>query len=289
MGSGVNTILQANNITAVARANYRAATQTQEANNKKEAARVTLAEFSRTLGNQMKMEAAGKEYNYAMDQLAHELEQSGKQKLNNQLQHAEATGALAAQAGSFGVGGSSVELMDTLMDLKAATQEETRSRAVMLMASKGKVQTAQVLTNASNSFDLSQTIGNYDYQRFVEPQRMKRRLGKLIGVAVATYFGGPQAGEAVADMAVGSWKASNGDFDGAGNSFGNAAANAGKAWQQWSERGGESWGGSIRRGMNAGKTKVDSGDNVWSDAQGNNAQFFDGNSGDSGWGGWSWG
>lgn len=283
MGS-VGTIIQANNITRVAKARYQQQVQETSANNRREAARVTLAEFSRTLGNQMRLDAAGKEYNYAMSQLSHELEQSGKARLNNQLQHAEAQGALTAQASAFGVGGASVELMDQLIDLREATKAEQINRGVELMAANGKRQTAQIIVNATNGQDISRTFGNFDYSRYIEPERMKRRLGKLIGVAVATYFGGPQAGEAMADFAVGTWQADNGDFAGANKNFGQAARGATAAWQDYNDRGGGSWFSTVTQGSRSG------GGNSAADVDmGQGLNLFETDSGSSGWGGWSWG
>lgn len=287
MGS-VGTILQAPNMHRIARAQYEQAVAEQKANNMREKATTTLAEFSRTLGNQMRLEAAGKEYNAATERLSHELEQSGKGRVNAQLQTAEARGALQAQAGVYGVGGSSIELMDTLISLQNETKLEEQSRAVELMASQGKKQTATILTNAQNSIDLQQTIGSFDYQKFVAPKPMKRRLGKLIGVAVATFFGGPMAGEAVADFAVGEWRASNADYGGANQAFGSGMAKAGTAYQQWGQRGGQSWAGAVRQGNTARNTQVTT--SAASQQLGNNYDFFNTSSSDtSGFGGWGWG
>lgn len=289
MGGSVGTILQANNITHVAKAEYRQKVQVTAANNRLSAARTTLSEFARTLGNQMRMEAAGKEYNYAQSQLSHELEQSGKANLNAQLQNAEAQGALQAQAGAAGVGGASVELMDTLMDLRQATKAEQLRRGVELMAANGKRQTAQIVLNAQSSMDLQQSIGQFDYSQYIEPVRMKRRLGKLIGVAVATYFGGPQAGEAAADFEVGTWQASNGDFQGSNASFGNAMRGAAQAYKDWGERGGQSWFSSVTQGGGKKQTQTKQTEVSGDSGSGSGyVPFFSESEGSSGWNGWGW-
>lgn len=226
--------------------------------NKLEVAKGNFANAMRSLNNREKVNAASKEYNFQMEQLSEELRSSMTGGFNSQIQLAVARGALAAQAGYVGVGGSSVDLMDTMVRLQGEMDLEAQQNATSLLASRGAQRTAQIMSNAYGSMDLSRSFGNFDYQEFIEPQHMKRRFGKLVGVAVATYFGGPQAGEAVADFAVGTWQAENGQFDSASQSFGDAAQNAVAAYQQWGQRGGKSWGSSVAEGFgwgNGGKNE----------------------------------
>lgn len=250
MGSGVNTILQANNKTRVARAEYRAAKAATANTNKLEVSKGRLAEFMREQGNKARVNAASKEYNYRMDTLSEELRGSMTASANTQLQLATARGALSAQSGFVGVGGSSVDLMDSLVGLQAEMDLEAQNNARELMASRGAAQAAETMANAYSTMDLSRTFGNFDYSQYIEPKAMKRRFGKLVGVAVATYFGGPAAGNAVADMAVGTWQASNGNFDGMNQSFDSAIAGGAKAFQQWGQRGGQPWGQAVAQGFN---------------------------------------
>lgn len=243
MGS-VNTILQANNTTRIARANWRAATAQSKNTNALEVAKGNFSEYMRTLSNQAKVNAASKEYNFKMEQLSEELRAKQGAGLNTQVQLAAARGALAAQSGFAGVGGSSADLMDTMVRMQSEMDLETQQNAISLMASRGASQTAQIMSNAYKGMDISRTFGQFDYQQHIEPKAMKGRFGKLVGVAVATYFGGPKAGQAVADMAVGQWQASNGDFQGMSKSFDSAFQNGLSAWQQTSQRGGKSWASS---------------------------------------------
>lgn len=242
---GVNTILQANNTTRVARAEYRRNVAETNNNNRLQSSQSSFADAMRSIKNKTVINNASKEYNFRMEQLSEELRTGTGAGFNAQMQEAAARGALAAQAGYVGVGGSSADLMDTAVRLQAEMDQEVQSNALSLMASRGQKQAAQIMSNAYNSMDMSRTFGQYDFRQYIEPQAMKRRLGKLIGVAVASYFGGPQAGEAVADFAVGTWQADNGDFQGSGRSFASAAGNGLSAAQQWSERGGESWGSAV--------------------------------------------
>lgn len=241
MGSGVNTILQANNTTRIARANYRAAVAQTKNTNLSESAKSSFGDFMRSLKNNAQIEAASKEYNANMEALSEELRARQGAGLNSQLQLASARGALQAQAGAAGVGGSSADLMDSMVRLQSEMEMESQQNAVNLLASRGAQQTGQIMARAWNGMDMSRTFGQFDYSQHIEPVAMKRRFGKLVGVAVATYFGGPMAGEAVADLAVGTWQADNGNFAGASQSFANAAQGGMQAWQQANDRGGKSW------------------------------------------------
>jgi hypothetical protein len=243
----LNTILQSDNIHRVAMATYEQKTQERVANNKLTAKKLTLAEFSRSLANNTRMRNAGKEFNAATTQLSHELEQAGKDKLSVQLQHGEAQGALQAQAAMAGVGGASVELMDNLIDLQRVSQEEDQRRAIEIMSRHGRVATAGIVANAADSTDLRQSFGQFDFSKDIKPKPLQHKWATVVGVAVATYFGGPQAGEAAADAAVGEWKARNGDFVGAGQSFGGALSGAMDAMKDYSDRGGGSWFDSLKQ------------------------------------------
>lgn len=249
MGS-LNTLLQADNKTRVAKAEYRAAKQQTQDHNRRQSAESNLSNFMRAYANRAKATASGKEFNHQLDILSEELRNMDGGTLNAQMQLSSAVGALAAQSGYAGVGGSSVDLLDSMVGLQHEMDVEAQRNARDLVASRAGAQTAQIMANAYGSMDLSMTFGNYDFQQHIEPKEMKNRWLKIAGVAVATYFGGPMAGEAAASAAVGEWQAANGDFDGAGRSYGNAMRGALGAYRDWGQRGGESWYSSLMQGRN---------------------------------------
>ena len=256
MGS-VNTILQANNITRIKKAEYDAAKMTQESSNKLEVAKQTLSDFSRALANANRMEAAGKEYNEAVNSVAQTLESRSTGRINSSLAAADKLGALAAGAAFQGIGGSSVEMLDATVKLQRNIEQQLQDISTDRLASAGARSAAQVIDNAASQTDLSRTFGNFNYTRYIEPKAMKRRLGKLIGVAAATYFGGPMGGEAAADAMVASWQASNADFEGMSNSFGRAAKGVSSAAQDWMARDGESWFGYVTNTKDAQAAKAE--------------------------------
>jgi hypothetical protein len=238
---GVSTIVQSNNITRIARANYRAAVAQAKNTNNLEVAKGNFAEYMRSLNNQIKVNAASKEYNFQREQLAEELRARQGAGLNTQAQLAAARGSLRAQAGYVGVGGGSADLMDTMVRLQGEMDQEMQGNALRLMASRGAKQTAQVMTTAYKGMDISRTFGQFDFSQHIAPKDMNNRLLKLVGVAVATYFGGPQAGEAAANAAVAEWQAQNGDYQGMGISMAKAGEGLAGAMQGMSQRGGKSW------------------------------------------------
>lgn len=251
MGS-VSTILQSGNQTRVAKAEYRSKIKMQTASNKLAVAQVGLNEFMRTMSNMTQMEAAGKEYNFQREQLAAEAQEAGRGRLNAQLEQAEAQGMLDAMAAANGVGGSSGELMDQLVQLKADTQQYEVQENLRRLNMNGRMQTSQIMQNAIKGQDLRQSFGTFDYTEHIKPKDMSMKWLKLVGVAVATYFGGPQAGEAAADHAVADWKANNGDFDGAGRDYGKALQGAMQAWNDYGQRGGSAWGKDVASGWKIG-------------------------------------
>ncbi|WYM31380.1 internal virion protein [Stenotrophomonas phage Stm18] len=247
----IGTILQAPNMHRIAVANWEKETQERAANNRLKKAQGDLSTWSRSLGNKKRVQAAEEEFNRRTEALSHEMRQLGKQSAANSLAASEQQGSIMALAAMSGVGGASVEAMENLISLQDATTAEELKQTVENLGYFGAKDAAQIMGNAYESQDFSQTIMDFDFTKSIRPVAMKRRLGKLIGVAVASYFGGPAAGEAVADVAVGEWKATNADFAGAMNKYGSAIGNTITAMRETNERG-QSWGKDIMEGIRKG-------------------------------------
>lgn len=257
MGS-LSTVMNANNVTRVARAQYRASVANTANTNRLESSKSSFGDFMRSFRNKAVATAASKEYNYQMDQLSEELRTSGNASMTTQVQLAVARGALQAQAGYVGVGGSSADLMDTMVGLQAEMDLEAQDNARALLASRGATRTATVMSNAYGGMDISRTFGSFDFRQYVEPVAMKNRFGALVGAAVATYFGGPRAGSAVLDMTVGNWQAANGDFAGASQSYDSGIQKGIGAFKSYGERGGQAWGDALAEGSGWKKSGVGS-------------------------------
>ena len=236
MIEALGTIMQSGNITRVAKAKYEQSRETRVASNKLKASQGTLADWSRSLGNRRKMQAAEANYNRGMESLVHEIGQGTKAIANVGLQRAAEVGALNAQAAFSGVGGSSVELMETLTSLQMATTESEQQKSLENMAFYGKYDAASVIRDAAMSYDMGRTIQGFDYGWESEPKDISKKWLKVVGVAAATIFGGPMAGQAAAETVVAEWQYQNGDIQGGNKSMGNAAASAMEAYQDWSQK-----------------------------------------------------
>lgn len=246
MGS-LGTILQSDNTTRVARSQYDRKVIEREATNKRSAAASNLSNFMRSLANNTRQANAGKEYSAAVTQLSHELEQAGKDKLSAQVAHAEASGALAAEAANAGVGGASIDIMDGLIDLQRATQEQEQDRALLFVNRGGRQATSHIMSEAASSLDLGRSYASVDYNKDLRPKGMEHKWLTVVGVLVAGFYGGESGAKAASESAIAEWKARNGDFAGAGESFGGALAGLGDAINGWKDRGG-SWASQFSSG-----------------------------------------
>ncbi|WWO60258.1 internal virion protein [Xanthomonas phage SB3] len=288
MGS-ISTIIQSDNQTLVAQAEVNAKRKMQQSSNLLSAKGNTLNEFMRTLGNMSRMEAAGKEYNNAIESLAWETQEGGRASLTAQLEQAEALGALDAMASVSGVGGSSMDLMESMIGLKADTQMFEAQETMRRLGAQGRKGTANILVNGIKAMDSRQQMGTFSYQEFIDPKKMSNKWLKVAGVAVATYFGGPQAGEAAASHAVADWKANNGDFDGSARDYGAALKGAMSSYKDWSERGGTSWGSDVAKGWQIGGGTSSSSSSKFTKSGTSNTSKSSGSNSKSGGGyGWGW-
>lgn len=245
---GVTDIINAPAKHRIAKAEYAANVRRTANTNKRESTQANFSNFMRSLSNKAQLQAASKEYNFQVGELASSIRQATGGNFNSQLQLESARGALTAQSGFVGVGGTSVDLMDTMVRLQEEMDVEVKDNATRLMAERGQEKAAQIMSNAIGQMDMTQTFGNYDYRQYIEPVAMKKRLGKLIGVAVATYFGGPAMGQAAADAHVGMWKQANQDYNGASQSFNSAVVGFGRGMKGLSDRGGQAWGAAVKEG-----------------------------------------
>lgn len=232
MGS-VYEIYNSPNVHRVRVAEYESATQVRTANNKKEAAAVALAEFSRSLGNNLRIEQAGKRYNEEINALAQTMEGRATVRLSASLAASEKLGQLQAGAAAAGVGGSSIELLGDTVTLQRNIEQDLQRVTTERIGAAGMRTSASSFAAQAVSQDFSRTLGNFDYTINVAPQPLKHRYLKLLGVAAATYFGGPQAGQAAADAAVGEWKQNNGDWDGAARYLGRATSGLIASVKDW--------------------------------------------------------
>lgn len=233
MGSAVQ-MLNSGNTYRVAEANYNFNVKTQQANNANAAAQAALGNFQITEGNRRKMESAGVAYNDAMENINKALSKASANDLNIQLQAANTQGQLRAQAAAAGVGGSSVEALNSLLELQKNTALQANGDDKKSIAINGGKSAGQIIDNTVASFDNSQKFGSFDFTTYQKPVKQKNMLGALATATVATVYGGPMAGQAVLDTTQSFNQAANGNQQAAA-AFGNSAAqNTVGAYKDWS-------------------------------------------------------
>jgi hypothetical protein len=263
-GAALFDILNSNNIYRVRKAEYDAQIRIRTARNTKEQKMVALKEFSRSLANQQRVKAAEDEYNTQVANLAKGLDTTINTSMNLALAASQTQGSLAAQAAALGVGGASVDLIDTVTQLQYEIQQESVDTERNSLAITGSRANAQIMDNAYRSIDNSVHFGNFDHTINMEPTRLKNRVGAAIGIVMASIYGGPQAGAAAADSVIANWKAQDGDYEGAKQFWNSAANNALQAFEDWkSTRSGKegddsnekSWFSKVRESNKAAKDR----------------------------------
>lgn len=168
---GQQAITRANTASTnlVNRVNADAANSIRAADNAFSAAQATLQNTLTSLGNQEKMRAFGQQYNSLETNQARVLDGMVRGKLAARLRGAATLGALRADAAARGVGGTSSELMRSVLSLQtgaALTSAEDNEKYVQfdsLMQKQGLIRTAV------NSQDQGQSLPNLDYGINIAP------------------------------------------------------------------------------------------------------------------------
>lgn len=261
MGSVVQ-IIYAGNQYRIDNAKYNAANKIRSSSNIASGAEATLANFSRSLGNQVRQENAGKQYNAAVSQIADQLDTRGALNLNTSLAATQQLGAIQAGAAAAGVGGSSIQLLDQVTELHRNIQQDQQTTDTNKFSKSATMAATQSLVNGQGQLDFAQTSANVDTTQSVAPVAMKNRFGTLVAVAVATYFGGPQAGQAVADSAIASNKAANGDYDGSAKMADRAMSGYVGAASGYAKSGGQSWWSQVTGGSGSSGSQSSGGAGV---------------------------
>lgn len=205
-------------------------------NNEKEAATTSLARFNQSLANQRKLQAGGANYNAATINLAAKADANTTGNFQQKIADAEALGTAVVSAAAAGVGGSSVDTYQRTMQLRQSINEESRKRAQDAAQVNGAESRAAIIADTVAQLDNTQYAANIDYTQLIDHREQKNVFGAFVAAAVATYFGGPQAGQAVLDVADAGGKLQNNDQAGASQRLSSAGANAMAGMQYWSAK-----------------------------------------------------
>lgn len=216
-----------------------AARITQKSGNELRGAQSNLQRFSASLANSRAMDAAGSQINDITGNIARNLDAAATGQLMSRISAAEELGASVAMASAAGVGGSSIEAYNATVRLNRSMQEQGARRAISTDNWLASASRGTTLTNTVAGFDNNVYAANLDFNQYVDhkqPSTFEKIVG-VAGIAAATYFGGPQAGAAVAGIFESRQAARNGDF-----------ATASSAMT-----------GAVKDGIGAGKSYMDSG------------------------------
>lgn len=126
------------------------------------AAQVAFDSYQQSIRNKRIMERAGEDHAALGENLVRYMGQALKGSLSNQLQSAEAMGALSANAAAMGTGGSTTEMMKRTTSLQAAISDDELSRAADFAKYDAEKQRAAVLSNATDALDASLALAGID-------------------------------------------------------------------------------------------------------------------------------
>jgi hypothetical protein len=131
-----------------------------QAQNTMENAGAGLANFMTAENNRRKLEAAGATVNAVTMSLARQRESQSDNRLEARLSEVEAAGAYAANASLAGVSGSSVDIIDSAMRLKAARAARYQARADAYADYDGLEQLSGIKAQQYTARDLTVTLPN---------------------------------------------------------------------------------------------------------------------------------
>lgn len=108
----------------------------------------------------------------------------------------------------------------------------------------GPVYNNQDYTAITADEDFEVFTPDLDYTVYMDHKKMSgfQQVATFVGAGVATYFGGPAAGQAVMDASIGINDMQNGNFAGAQRNFSNSQQNASTGWKTF--RAGSTTGGT---------------------------------------------
>lgn len=264
MGS-IASILTSGAEHSIAQAKIDNARKTQASGNLRSAAESSLARFTQSLSNSRQMKAAGEQVNAQTQNIARMTDQAVAGSAFQRLEAASALGEATAMAAAAGVGGSSIDTYKATMQLREAinqdaADQEIKANNINMSANKGAILEDAVASQNNNNIQTQ-----LDYTEYVDHVKLKNKVGALVAVGVATYFGGAKAGMATADTIMAGNKYANADYQGGNALLTQAAGNyVGAAKDYQATSGGNTTG---TRGTGLTVTSSSSAKGYWNTSQ----------------------
>jgi hypothetical protein len=219
--------------------------------NEKRAAQTDLQLFSQALGNRKIMDAAGKNINAYGENIAKNLEGTTMGAFQDQLRSSEELGATTAMAAAAGIGGSSIEAYNATLETSNNLRLEQSNRQFDRDIYGAGQARGDILTSAVDSLDKNVYRSDIDVSTYMDVKKPSFLGGAAwLGLtAAATYFGGPQAGQAVLAAHDADMYAGRGDYANAASSFNSMIASGTGAFKTYRQTGGNLW-SSTKSGAN---------------------------------------
>lgn len=151
----------------IAKANADAANLTRAAENEYRGAYAGLQNFIRAEDNRKKFEAAGEEWDVVNRNIVRIQDQFVKGGIQQKIQAAEEIGALSAQASFLGIGGSTVDTINSLIARNYADQQVEQDQMFNYQIQDMYNQRNSLMQRASDSTDQGTTFANMDYNKNV--------------------------------------------------------------------------------------------------------------------------
>lgn len=238
---------QAQAITAQGQVNAKRITT--KSGNERRVAETELQLFSQSLGNRKMLEAAGKNINSYGENIVKNMEVATMADFQTQVQQSEELGAMVAMASAAGVGGSSIQAYNETLATAYGLQQEQSDRQFNRDIYAARTARGDILTTTVDNLDKNIYRADLDVSTYMDVKKPSFMSGALtLGLtAAATYFGGPQAGQAVLAFRESQAAAARGDFGQASASFDQSWGSALGAAKTIHQTGGNLWGSTASK------------------------------------------
>lgn len=149
----------------VAKANADAGNITRAADNEYKGAAAALTNFSRAQQNKRVLEAAGDQYNVFSKNIVRTMDDSVSKSAYRQLQASEALGTIASAVGAAGVGGGSIDAINSTFRRALEINNSREEKKDDIAIGDSIHQQNQIMDNAAAQLDFNQTFANIDYSK----------------------------------------------------------------------------------------------------------------------------
>lgn len=147
----------------LSRAQAEAGNKVRDANNLRAKVDADLTNWTRSVQNQRRMEAAGNAHAAGVTNLLRSRDQQVNESLESRLSAAETAGALAANAALSGTGGSSIDGMERAVRLRDQRSQHYANKQAGLVDYDTLAQLAGIVPQAASGMDLSVAQPNQDF------------------------------------------------------------------------------------------------------------------------------